>query len=95
MPIVQLGVMEDTSIKPALFAFLSLAGLLLVGQPVAAQEAPAVSSNGVRTLSPEGGIIPTAALRKLPRRPYPAPGCSRLRTLPATRRETGSGQASF
>jgi 2-iminobutanoate/2-iminopropanoate deaminase len=60
MLIVLHGVMEDTSMKQTLFALLSLAGLLFAGQSVAAQEESPVSPNGVRTLSPEGGIIPTA-----------------------------------
>ena len=40
------------------FSTLAISGLLVTAAPITAQEN--VSPNGVRTLSPEGGIIPTA-----------------------------------
>ncbi|MEO0828241.1 MAG: RidA family protein [Cyanobacteria bacterium J06635_15] len=46
--------------KYGAFAMLSLATLLTVAPELAAQEEQRVSPNGVRTLAPEGGIIPTA-----------------------------------
>ena len=44
--------------KPIAFSILALSSLLVTAVPVTAQDD--VSPNGVRILSPEGGIIPTA-----------------------------------
>ncbi len=44
--------------KPIAFSIIAISSLLATAVPVAAQDD--VSPNGVRTLSPEGGIIPTA-----------------------------------
>ncbi|WP_228024904.1 RidA family protein [cf. Phormidesmis sp. LEGE 11477] len=40
------------------FSTITIASLLVTASPIAAQDY--VSPNGVRTLSPEGGIVPTA-----------------------------------
>ena len=44
--------------KPTAFSTVIISSLLLAAAPAVAQED--VSPNGVRTLSPEGGIVPTA-----------------------------------
>ncbi len=44
--------------KSIAFSTIAIATLLITAAPISAQEN--VSPNGVRTLSPEGGIIPTA-----------------------------------
>ncbi|MEM8641206.1 MAG: RidA family protein [Cyanobacteria bacterium P01_G01_bin.54] len=46
--------------KRSALTFLSLTALLLLPPKLVAQEDPSVSPNGVRTLAPAGGIIPTA-----------------------------------
>jgi 2-iminobutanoate/2-iminopropanoate deaminase len=57
--IVLHGVMEKTILKHILGAGLALISLVGFSTAARSQEEP-VSPNGVRTLSPEGGIIPTA-----------------------------------
>ena len=50
--------MSPKCMKPITFSTIAIATLLVTAVPIAAQDE--VSPNGVRTLSPEGGIIPTA-----------------------------------
>ncbi|MGC1306589.1 MAG: RidA family protein [Phormidesmis sp.] len=44
--------------KPVAFPIIAVSSLLITAVPISAQDD--ISPNGVRTLSPEGGIIPTA-----------------------------------